>query len=480
MRFTRRFRAAAGTSVVLGAFAAITGKPVLLAGGLLLGAWLVGATYAFVHSARAAAGALDLDASVAPATIRADGETTVTVTGARTSGTPRLPVSVECPLPAVGEPIDGDPAFTMTPEAEQDGTTVPLTVPVAGRFEVGPCQLTVTDSQGLFETTVTTATSANLTVRPRRPQHIHVGEGGRRVATAYGEHETGRGGAGLEPAELRQYIPGDPTSRIDWNATARLGEPYVREFEAQVDRETLLVVDHRAAMGVGRPGETKLDYGRELALAVVDSADALADPLGLVTVGDGGATTQQGPGATEAHFQRVRTRLTDLVPTGAQGPRSNPLDPGRARAVTSRLAEEESPFADALGPLLADSEAYVRRVREDPLLGAVEAALARRSRTELAVVVTDETGRTELRETARLLRRQGVRGVFYLLPGPLYDPGGLADLEEAYAAYVDFEEFRRELAGVTGVTAFEVAPEDRLGAVLSARRERPTDGVSTE
>jgi len=480
MRFTRRFRAAAGTSVVLGALAAVTGEPALLAGGLLLGAWLAGAAYAFVHSARRTTDAVELDVSVTPATVVADGETTVTVTGAWATGAAELPVSVECPLPAAGEALDGDPAFAMPPEAEQDGTTVPLAVPVAGRFEVGPCRLVLADPRGLFETTVTTAVSAELTVRPRRPGNVHVGEGGQRVATAYGEHETGRGGAGLEPAELRQYVPGDPTSRIDWNATARLGEPYVREFEAQVDRETLLVVDHRAAMGVGRPGETKLDYGRELALAVVDSADALADPLGLVAVGDGGPTTRWDPGTTDTHYRRVRTRLADLVPTGGSGSRSDPLDPGRARAVASRLAEDDSPFADAVRPLLADSEAYVRRVREDPLLGAVEAALTGHPRTELAVVVTDDTGRTELRETARLLRRQGVRGVFYLLPGPLYDPGSLADLEDAYAAYVDFEEFRRELAGVTGVTAFEVAPEDRLGAVLSARQERPSRGVSAE
>ena len=478
MRFTRRFRAAAGVAVVLGGLAAVTGKAVLLGGSLLLGSWLAGGAYAFALSARQATDALELDVSVTPATVRAGGETSVTVAGSWAADSADLPVSVDCRLPAAGELLDGEPTFTVTPETERDATTLLLAVPVAGRFEVGPCRLTVGDPSGLFETTVTAAISADLAVRPRRPHDVHVGEAGRRVATTYGEHETGRGGAGLEPAELRQYVPGDPTSRIDWNATARLGDPYVREFEAQVDRETLLVVDHRATMGAGRAGERKLDYARELALAVVDSADALADPLGLMTVGDGGTTAQQDPGATDVHYRHVRTRLADLVPTDGSGSRSDPLDPGRARAVAARLADDDSPFAGAVGPLLADGEAYVRRAREDPLLDAVGTALARRSRTDLAVVVTDDAGRTELRETARLLRRQGVRVVFYLLPGPLYEPGGLADLDEAYAAYVGFEEFRRELAGITGVTAFEVAPEDRLGAVLSAGRGRPDREVS--
>jgi len=50
----------------------------------------------------------------------------------------------------------------------------------------------------------------------------------------------------------------------------------------------------------------------------------------------------------------------------------------------------------------------------------------------------------------------------------LYEPGGLADLERAYDRYLAFEEFRRELAKLDGVTALEVGPADRLSAVLEA------------
>ncbi len=472
MRFTRRFSAAAGTVGVFGVLAAVTGSFALLAGGLLLGAYLVGGAYAFVVAARETVDAVDVNVAVAPAAVRTGVETAVTVTAAR-SGTDTLPVTVACSLPPAAERVDGTP--TVTPGGGTDTTSVVLTVPVAGRFEVGPCRLDIADPLGLFVTSVTVDATTELTVRPRRPREVHVGEGGQRLGRAYGDHESGRGSAGLEPAELRQYVPGDPTSHIDWNATARLGEAYVREFEAQVDRETLLVVDHRATMEVGPPGETKLDYGRELALAVVDSADALADPLGLVTVGDRGETARYEPTATDAGYRRARTRLADLTPTAGTGARGEPRDPGEARAVADRLAGDDSPFAAALVPLFADSETYVRRVRGDPLLDAVGTGLERRSRTELAVLVTDDTGRTELREAIRLLRRQDLRVVCYLLPGVLYETGGLADLENAYAAYLDFEEFRRDLAKTDGVTAFEVAPADRLAAVLSTVRESRTE-----
>jgi len=59
----------------------------------------------------------------------------------------------------------------------------------------------------------------------------------------------------------------------------------------------------------------------------------------------------------------------------------------------------------------------------------------------------------------------------------LYEPGGLADLERAYDRYLAFEEFRRELAKLDGVTALEVGPADRLSAVLEAGRSRSRGGT---
>jgi hypothetical protein len=56
----------------------------------------------------------------------------------------------------------------------------------------------------------------------------------------------------------------------------------------------------------------------------------------------------------------------------------------------------------------------------------------------------------------------------------LYEAGGLGDLEAAYRRYLDFEEFRRSLARLDRVQAYEVGPGDRLGALLASRRQRHT------
>jgi hypothetical protein len=88
------------------------------------------------------------------------------------------------------------------------------------------------------------------------------------------------------------------------------------------------------------------------------------------------------------------------------------------------------------------------------------------------VILTDDSRPERLREAITVARRGGNRVLVFLAPSVLFESGGLADLEAAYDRYVDFEELRRDLAGLPGVSAFEVGPGDRLDAVLATGRER--------
>jgi len=47
---------------------------------------------------------------------------------------------------------------------------------------------------------------------------------------ATGDYRTVHRGTGLDVADLREYLPGDDLRHIDWNVTARMDAPYVREF----------------------------------------------------------------------------------------------------------------------------------------------------------------------------------------------------------------------------------------------------------
>jgi uncharacterized protein (DUF58 family) len=75
-----------------------------------------------------------------------------------------------------------------------------------------------------------------------------------------------RRGRGLEPDDIRAYVPGDDIRHIDRNATARHGTPQVRQYREERDRTVLLVADFRAAML----------WGTKRVLRLAAAAEALA------------------------------------------------------------------------------------------------------------------------------------------------------------------------------------------------------------
>ena len=73
-----------------------------------------------------------------------------------------------------------------------------------------------------------------------------------------GDYRTLLRGAGLDLADLREYQHHDDVRHIDWNVTARLQQPYVRQFTE--DRELTRVVPastFSASVDFGSTASTK-------------------------------------------------------------------------------------------------------------------------------------------------------------------------------------------------------------------------------
>ena len=58
-------------------------------------------------------------------------------------------------------------------------------------------------------------------------------------------------GLGSEPGEARAYTPGDAVRRMDWNVTARMREPHVRESIADRELQTTVLVDMAPSLDFG-------------------------------------------------------------------------------------------------------------------------------------------------------------------------------------------------------------------------------------
>jgi uncharacterized protein (DUF58 family) len=110
---------------------------------------------------------------------------------------------------------------------------------------------------------------------------------GRRVqAILAGDYRSTLHGEGTELAQVRPYVPGDDVRRIDWNVTARTGEPHVRVHLAERVLVTWLVLDTSPSMQFGTADRRKADVAEGVAIAVGHVATRRGNRLGLVTFGD--------------------------------------------------------------------------------------------------------------------------------------------------------------------------------------------------
>jgi uncharacterized protein (DUF58 family) len=111
---------------------------------------------------------------------------------------------------------------------------------------------------------------------------------GRRVeGLLAGDYRSAVLGQGTELAQVRPYVPGDDVRQIEWNVTARTGEPHVRVQLAERVLVTWLVLDTSASMQFGTADRRKADVAEGVAIAVGHIATRRGNRLGVVTFGDG-------------------------------------------------------------------------------------------------------------------------------------------------------------------------------------------------
>jgi uncharacterized protein (DUF58 family) len=83
-----------------------------------------------------------------------------------------------------------------------------------------------------------------------------------------GAYRTVFRGTGIDFADLRPYTPEDDVRHIDWNVTARLDEPHVRQYTEDRELTAWLVLDQSASMRFGGPAQGKDTVLSELAICL--------------------------------------------------------------------------------------------------------------------------------------------------------------------------------------------------------------------
>jgi uncharacterized protein (DUF58 family) len=156
-------------------------------------------------------------------------------------------------------------------------------------------------------------------------------------------------GAGSELAMVRPYVAGDDVRRIDWNVTARTGEPHVRVDLAERVLVTWLALDTSPSMQFGTADRRKADVAEGVAVAIGHLATRRGNRLGVVTFG--------GERAHALPPRQGRAGLVGLLAAlrGESGERGEATQSfGRALTRTGALARQKSlvvVVSDFRGPL---------------------------------------------------------------------------------------------------------------------------------
>jgi len=159
-------------------------------------------------------------------------------------------------------------------------------------------------------------------------------------------------GQGSDFSELRAYEPGDDVRNIDWNVTARSGEPWVRVYEEERELTVFLLVDVSGSMAYGSHQGLKSDSSTHLAATLVRSAQRAGDRVGLITFADR-VLSVDPPRKGRAHATRLLEQLSRPVDAGAgtdlRGALHRLLELRRRSAMVFVLSDfAAAPFDDLL------------------------------------------------------------------------------------------------------------------------------------
>lgn len=130
-----------------------------------------------------------------------------------------------------------------------------------------------------------------------------------------GEYHSVFKGRGMTFSEVREYQPGDDIRLIDWNVTARSGNPFIKVFEEERELTVFLIVDISASGAFGSESQLKKNIGAEIASVLGFSAIKNNDKVGLILFSNE-VVKYVPPKKGKSHVLRVIRELLYTKPTG--------------------------------------------------------------------------------------------------------------------------------------------------------------------
>ena len=130
-----------------------------------------------------------------------------------------------------------------------------------------------------------------------------------------GSYHSAFKGRGIEFEEVRQYQIGDDVRAIDWNVSARFGEPFIKLFKEERELTVMLLVDVSKSQQFGTHEQFKEELVAEICATLSISAIRNNDKVGLICFTDR-VETYIPPRKGSKHVLRVIRELLAIEPKG--------------------------------------------------------------------------------------------------------------------------------------------------------------------
>jgi uncharacterized protein (DUF58 family) len=137
-----------------------------------------------------------------------------------------------------------------------------------------------------------------------------------------GDYRTLFRGAGVDLADLREYQHHDDVRHIDWNVTARLQQPYVRQFVEDRDLTAWFLLDLSGSVDFGSGNITKLNVSTGFVATLARVITRHGNRVGAMLFGQQVDAVLR-PGTSRGHVLQLLQRMLQPRPTfqaGGRGP----------------------------------------------------------------------------------------------------------------------------------------------------------------
>jgi len=145
------------------------------------------------------------------------------------------------------------------------------------------------------------------------------------TASFAGDYVSAFKGRGMEFEEVRPYQPGDEIRFIDWNVTARSGEPFVKVFREERELTMMLLVDLSPSGQFSSCGKTKNELAAELCAMLAFTAIRNNDRAGMMVFTDSVEKLVM-PGKGSRHVMHMIRDVLSHEPAGRGTSIRNALD----------------------------------------------------------------------------------------------------------------------------------------------------------